>query len=330
AKGCSSLRSRVDRPLDSIEIPTQESGMTSKLSMRSKIFVCLAWVVVSACAGLTQNPKPATTGGPVVMVERENHGYDMTVGSPAMPYVNGLIAKGALATEFYANTHPSIGNYFMQTTGQIITNDDAFPGPVAHDNLVREMLAEGKTWRSYAESIPERGFTGAGKFPYLKRHNPFAYFSDVVDDPRQRMNLATLDQLDADLKNGLPDFSFILPNAINDAHSCPPETPKCTNDEMQAAADRFMARVLPPVLGSEAFKKGGLLIVVYDESLASEKAHGGGHIVMLAYGPRAKSGFKTGKFYQHENLERLLCDALGLAKCPGAGARAATMAEMLR
>ena len=35
------------------------------------------------------------------------------------------------ATQYFANTHPSIGNYFMLTTGQLVTNDDAFTGTVA-------------------------------------------------------------------------------------------------------------------------------------------------------------------------------------------------------
>src|SRR5262249_49048666 len=131
-----------------------------------------------AAISVAQRKKPTGSGAEthVVMVELENHTYDQTVGNPAMPYLNGLIARGGLATNYYANTHPSIGNYFLQTPGQIITNDDAFPGPVTDDNLVREMLTAGRTWRAYVQSIPEPGYTGPDKFPYLKRHNPFAYF----------------------------------------------------------------------------------------------------------------------------------------------------------
>jgi acid phosphatase len=264
------------------------------------------------------------------MIELENHGYDQTVGNPLMPYLNGLIAKGGLATEFYANTHPSIGNYFLQTTGQIITNDDTFVQTVDVDNIVREMIAAGRTWRSYAESIPQQGYTGPDKFPYLKRHNPFSYFWDVVNDAKQRENLATLGQLRGDLKKGLPDFTYILPNAINDAHSCPPAKPKCTDDELQAAADRFLAKTLPNVLDSPDFQKDGLLIIVYDEALLSDTTHGGGHIAMILYGPKVKAGYHSTKLYQQQSVERLICDSLGLAKCPGAGADAPEMNEFLK
>ena len=41
-----------------------------------------------------------------------------------MPYLNSLASQYDLATQYFANTHPSIGNYFMLTTGQPITFDD--------------------------------------------------------------------------------------------------------------------------------------------------------------------------------------------------------------
>ncbi len=56
----------------------------------------------------------------------ENADYNEVIGAGSMPYLNSLAQKYALATNYYANTHPSIGNYFMLTTGQILTNDDAF------------------------------------------------------------------------------------------------------------------------------------------------------------------------------------------------------------
>src|SRR5947207_13781802 len=71
----------------------------------------------------TPTPAPGAHG-PVILVVEENHGYSSAIGSGAMPYLNSLAAQNSLATQYYANTHPSIGNYFMMTAGQIITNDD--------------------------------------------------------------------------------------------------------------------------------------------------------------------------------------------------------------
>src|SRR6516162_4286405 len=92
--------------------------------------------------------------GHVVLVVEENHGYSSVIGSTAMPYLNSLATHYSLAAGYYANTHPSIGNYFMLTTGQIITNDDSYAGTVDADNVVRQLSAAGKSWKAYAESLP--------------------------------------------------------------------------------------------------------------------------------------------------------------------------------
>ena len=54
-----------------------------------------------------------------------------------MPYLNSLVSRYGLATQYYANTHPSIGNYLMLTTGQIISDDDTLCSTLSQDNLVR-------------------------------------------------------------------------------------------------------------------------------------------------------------------------------------------------
>ena len=82
----------------------------------------------------------------VVVVVEENHNYSQVIGTGAMPYLNSLANQYGLATQYYANTHPSIGNYFMMTTGQIITNNDNYNLIVTADNLVRHLLSAGKTY----------------------------------------------------------------------------------------------------------------------------------------------------------------------------------------
>ena len=74
-----------------------------------------------------------------------------------MPFLNNLASKNSLATDYFADVHTSIGNYFMLTTGQIETLNDAFTGTVSDDNIVRELNAAGKTWKSYAEALPSVG-----------------------------------------------------------------------------------------------------------------------------------------------------------------------------
>src|ERR1700738_2444479 len=112
---------------------------------------------ISSVGAPRPTPPPTPTGtvpqfGHVVLVVEENSSYSEVIGSSEMPYLNGLAKQYGLATQYFANTHTSIGNYFMLTTGQIITNDDNFTGRVDVDNIVHELVASGKTWKSYAES----------------------------------------------------------------------------------------------------------------------------------------------------------------------------------
>jgi hypothetical protein len=105
---------------------------------------------------------PSTpTADHVLLVVLENHSFSQVIGSASMPYLNSLASQNSLATNYFANVHPSIGNYFMLTTGQIITINDAFNGVVADDNLARALSGAGKTWKAYMESIPSPGYIGS-------------------------------------------------------------------------------------------------------------------------------------------------------------------------
>src|SRR5438034_8458260 len=138
--------------------------------------------------GRTDAGTPPPRFGHVFILVEENHDYANVIGNPAMPYLNRLAEEYGLATEYYANTHPSIGNYFMLTVGDTVTNKDDFSGLVTDDNIVRQLLAAGKTWKSYAEDLPSLGYTGDGPGRYARRHTPLSYLSDAVNDslPRQR------------------------------------------------------------------------------------------------------------------------------------------------
>src|SRR5712664_1916917 len=180
---------------------------------------------VVALIGTGVSPTPPSTTvlfGPVTIVVEENTNYS-SVTSSSMPYLSGLMSQYGLATQHYANTHPSIGNYFMLTTGQILTNDDSKTPqnfPVSADNVVRELVAAGKTWKAYAENLPSVGYTGGDTGNYYVHHNPLAYMTDVQNSATEQQNLVPFTQFSTDLASGnLPDYSFIVPNAGDDAHN---------------------------------------------------------------------------------------------------------------
>ena len=289
-----------------------------RVSYRSLTFVALALVL--AC-----EPRPPAGGGGggtvpraghVFIVTEENHDYADVIGSSAMPYLDSLGAQYGMATQYYANTHPSIGNYFMLGTGQIITNNDSYSTIVTVDNVVRRLLAAGKTWKSYAEDIPSVGDTGGDVGGYARKHNTFALLSDVANDSTQRQNLVPFTQFATDLTNGtLPDYSNIVANLCNDAHDCP-----------LATADTWLRTNIAPLLASATFQQDGLLIITFDEA-GSDNTHGGGRIAWVVVSPKAKRGYQSTTLYQHQSTLRLTLEALGITQFPGTARAAPAMGE---
>ena len=265
----------------------------------------------------------------VVVVLEENESYSAVIGSSSMPYLNSLASQNALATQYYANTHPSIGNYFMLTAGQIITNNDSLNSTVTVDNIVRHLLTAGKTWKSYAESLPSVGYIGGDQYPYVRHHNPLSYFSDVANSSVQRLNLVPFTHFASGLSNNaLPNYSFVVPNENHNAHDCPTAPTGCTNAVKLATADAWLKNNIGPLFNNPGFQQDGILIIVFDESFDTDTAHGGGHVVVLAVGPGVRKGFKSTTSYQHQNVLRTTLDALGVHSYPGVGGSSADMSDL--
>lgn len=324
-------RNPAKRFLRHLSIPPSPHGFASKQHMfRAGAFsvgALIACVLLPACGGGSGNTSGSgsTKGSAppvsvrVFLVLEENHSYSEVIGNSAMPYLNGLASKYALATQYYADTHPSIGNYFMLTVGKIETNDDGFSGQISDDTIVDELSKANKTWRSYAESLPSPGYVGGDAYPYLRHHNPFTYFKNVAGSS-QANNIVQFSQFSSDLTRGnLPDFSFIVPNALNDAH-----------DGTLAVADQWLSNNIDPLVTSAAFQNGGVLIVVFDESEKSDGIHGGGHVAAIIVGPRIKTGYQSTTVYQHESTLRLVLSTLGVSSFPGNAASAPDMGEFFK
>src|ERR1700751_6102416 len=252
----------------------------------------------------------------VVMVMEENQSYTPVVRNTSeWTSLNSLIRNGALATNYYANTHPSIGNYFMLTTGKILTNNDASTTVWNVGSIARRMLEEHVSFKVYAEGI-SRGYVGNNTGLYVVRHNPFAKLSDIADNHTVAYgHIWPFTQFATDLANGdLPEFSFIIPDIDDDAHSASPHQ-----------ADSWLqSKVVSPLANHAAFQPNGdgVLIVDFDEAATSDTRHGGGHVAAVFWGPIVKLGYeqKSTTVYQHQSMLRTIMEALGLSNPPGAAA----------
>ena len=266
----------------------------------------------------------------VIVVVLENHSFSQVIGSPSMPYLNSLANAHSLATNYFADVHPSIGNYFMLTTGQLETVDDNFTGTVSDDNIVRALNGAGKSWKAYMESIPSAGYLGGDAATYLKHHDPFSYFSDVVSNTAQAANIVPFTQLQADMAaNTLPNFAFIAPNTVDDAHDCPGQTSTCLDSAKLATADTWLKTNIDPLITSPAFANS-VFIITWDEGDLTDVTNVGGQVATVLVGTHVKAGFRSTTFYQHQNTLRLVLDLLKVGDRPGASAVAGSMNEFFQ
>ena len=274
-----------------------------------------------SCGGSARVQTPPTVDQPtfshVVLLVEENHSYSAVVGNPSMPYFNSLVSQYGLATQYFADAHPSIPNYLMLTTGRTETFDNDFSGTISDDNVVRELVKAGKTWKCYAESLPAPGYLGSDTGLYVRRHDPFTYLSDVQNDKAQAANIIPFTQFATDIENNaLPQYSFIEPNLISDAH-----------DGSLAQADAWLQANIAPLLANPAFVESGLLIVTFDEGDQADVDHVGGHIATLIISSKAKKGYQSKTLYQHQSALRLVLAGSGVNNFPGLAATAPDMTE---
>ncbi len=116
----------------------------------------------------------------IFVIVEENKGFDQIMGHPDWtPNIHKLASEYGLATQFYAEVHPSEANYIAMLGGDTfgVHDDDAFycrqglkatgceksaaPDYVDHSltarSLMDQMAEKGLTWKAYVEDIPYPG-----------------------------------------------------------------------------------------------------------------------------------------------------------------------------
>jgi hypothetical protein len=275
----------------------------------------------------------------VLIVLEENTDYADVCGpnNASMPFLCGLKSQGSFSANYYAPTHPSIGNYDDLGWGVVTTNNDSCnPNtcgfPYSANNIVRASQAAGKTWKGYAESLPSSCYFGGDNGSYAVRHSPIPYLSDVQSNCQNRYvafedpNLGFAHDL---ANNTLPNFAFITPNLCDDGHDC--------TLPGSAVPDQWLQNnVLQPLLNSGHLNPttgDTVVIVTFDESNA-DNTNGGGQVYWFMMGKGVKQNYQSSGpsaapgFYSHESSLRVIAEMLGasLSGLGGAGS-APDMAE---
>jgi phospholipase C len=221
--------------------------------------MCMAVIMMGALtAGGTAAGAAASPVAPrydhIFVIIEENRSYSEIIGANSIaPNINRLAEQYGQATQFYAEVHPSEGNYIAMLGGDTfgIHDDDAYyckpkmqdewcpksksadyvDHTVTAPSLVDQLESHGLTWKAYLESIPEPG-SAAVRWPtldkpvigipaevYAVKHNGFMTFKRVQDDPHRAAKIVGFDALETDLASGeLPNYAHIVPNQCNEMH----------------------------------------------------------------------------------------------------------------
>jgi phosphatidylinositol-3-phosphatase len=95
--------------------------------------------------------------------------------------------------------------------------------------------------------------------------DPFTYFDGVLHSPECTHDDVGIERLAGDLKSAksTPALSYIVPDLCHDGRPtpCVPGAPSGL-----PAAETFLRRVVPEILASPAYHKGGLLIITTDQA----------------------------------------------------------------
>ncbi|MGO8957553.1 MAG: alkaline phosphatase family protein [Streptosporangiaceae bacterium] len=189
-------------------------------------------------------------------------------------------------------------------------------------------------------AIDQTDVTGPPNDSYATRHNPFVYFESIIKNRSYcDAHVVTLKPLATDLKSvrTTPDYSWISPDTCADAH----DTPRCQNGQQGGLiqADRFLAAWVPRIMASPAYKRGGLIVVTFDESGDDSNASaccgekdslgyddpshpntnepglwgpGGGRVGAVLLSPFVKPGTVSGVDYNHYSLLKTVERIFGL------------------
>jgi hypothetical protein len=237
-------------------------------------------------------PPPATPEAGqikhVFVVSLASSGYDAAFGTtPQMPYLAGTLRpQGDLLSEFKLLDKAALPNSIATIGGQPPTADTKADCPdygkcvySAETLTLADQLGLAKfTWKAYMEGMvnPETGQPDNCVYPqpgapeaavtggYASRLNPFVYFHSLLDLGDCAVSDVPFTELEKDLKkaSATPNYSYISPNLCNVGicGQCAPGAP-----DGAAAADAFLATLVPKILASPAYKKDGLLIVTFGQ-----------------------------------------------------------------
>jgi len=224
----------------------------------------------------------------VFLISLASPGYEASFGtSSQMPYLSGTLRpQGVLLTNYSLLDEAPLANGFAAIGGQkpSAASETDCPEyekclfPVETLSLADQLGTGQFSWHAYLGDMadpegkpdscvhpepdtPEVPPTGG----YAAKLNPFVFFHSLLDLGDCAASDVPLNELAGDLKktDSTANFSYIAPNLCDSGFrgQCPEGTP-----DGAAAADAYLAKLVPEILSSPAYTQDGLVIVSFGAS----------------------------------------------------------------
>ena len=246
----------------------------------------------------------------IIVIIEENKGYGTVFDHGYAPAISDLAKTYGVATQMYAERHPSEPNYVALLGGDTfgIADDDAWycvPGStdlackgadattfvnhlVPGDNLATQLTAKGLDWRAYLENIPSPGSLAYNSPEtatepaalYAAKHTGFTNYATVHAQKDLVDKLVGFDRLHDDLRTGnLPAFALIVPNQCHEMHGIdsPKAPPACAkgDDELVRTGDSNVHEIMTAIFASPIWKTGNTAVVItWDEDGKADRVPG--------------------------------------------------------
>jgi len=154
--------------------------------------------------------------------------------------------------------------------------------------IVDQLESHGLSWKAYMQSMPSVGYTGeyspgdvGGTVVklYAQKHNPFMYFSSIVNNQQRLQKIVPFTQFGLDLAtNNVPNFVWISPDQCNDMHSISAAgaaiigNPGCVapasglDHSVIQQGDDFVQATVSEIKESKAWSENSAIVIVWDEN----------------------------------------------------------------
>ncbi|EJT99735.1 hypothetical protein DACRYDRAFT_109841 [Dacryopinax primogenitus] len=216
-----------------------------------------------------------------------------------------LAAQGILLDNFVAVTHPSEPNYAAIVGGDFwgMSDDNLHVMPSNISTIVDLLEAKNISWASYQENMPADGYLAynytqpdyrnASAPPYtfyVRKHNPLVLYDSIASVPSRNMRNRNFNDFAVDVSNNtLPQWIFITPNLVDDAHD--------TTIDYTASFIQYW--VIPLLTNPNFNTERTLILITFDENDTYTTKNQIWSLLLGGAVPASLYGTTDSTFYSH-------------------------------